>query len=136
MNRTSIRLATTLPVALLLATLVTPAFAATSAPAEKPAAAVVKVEPKKVCMINNQFMDKDQIPVEVEGKTYYGCCAMCKERLAKDAEARKAVDPLSGKSVDKAKAVIGAHSDGTVLYFENEENLAKFAAQSTPHDNN
>ena len=106
----------------LLATLLTVAtvFGQTPAPPLK------KVEAKKVCMINEHFMNHDQIPVEVDGKTYYGCCAMCKERLANDAEKRAAVDPVSGKTVDKAKAVIGAASDGTVAYFESEKNLEKY----------
>lgn len=85
-----------------------------------------RVETKKVCMINNQIFEKDQIPVQVEGRTYYGCCEMCKERLANDAAARTAVDPVSGKTVDKATAVIGARPDGSVLYFESEETLEKF----------
>ena len=46
-----------------------------------------RVETKKVCMVNNQVFEKDQIPVAVDGKTYYGCCEMCKERLAKGAKA-------------------------------------------------
>lgn len=85
-----------------------------------------RVETKKVCMINNQVFEKDQIPVQVNGKTYYGCCEMCKERLAKDAEARTGVDPVTGKKVDKATAVIVAQTDGSVLYFESEETLAKY----------
>lgn len=85
-----------------------------------------RVETKKVCMINNQVFEKDQIPVEVEGRTYYGCCAMCKERLAKDPASRQAVDPVTGKTVDKAKAVIGALPDGSVLYFESEKTFAKY----------
>ena len=89
-------------------------------------AGLKKVETKKVCMINNQVFDKDQIPVEVDGKTYFGCCAMCKERLAKDADSRKAVDPVSMKEVDKATAVIGADAEGMVQYFENEKNLEEY----------
>ena len=89
---------------------------------------VVKVEPIKVCMINDRSMANDQIPVAIEGKTYYGCCAMCKERLEKDKESRYAVDPVSGKKVDKAKAVIGALPGAVVLYFENETNLNKYNA--------
>ncbi|HEX7182505.1 MAG TPA: TRASH domain-containing protein [Thermoanaerobaculia bacterium] len=90
--------------------------------------ALKKVEAKLVCMVNNQFMNKDQIPVQVEGKTYYGCCEMCKERLAKDAAARTGTDPVTGNKVDKAKAVIAAFPDGSVLYFESEETLKKFQA--------
>jgi YHS domain-containing protein len=119
----------------LLAALALLPFAAPAARAEEghdhhaqksAVAGLKKVETKYVCMINNQVFDKEQIAVEVDGKTYYGCCAMCKERLAKDAESRKAVDPVSMKEVDKAKAVIGADAEGNVHYFENEENLKAF----------
>jgi YHS domain-containing protein len=89
-------------------------------------AGIKKVENHLVCMVNNQFMGKDQIPVAVEGKTYYGCCEMCKERLAKDAASRAAVDPVSGNTVDKAKAVIAALPDGSVLYFENEKTMEQY----------
>jgi len=92
--------------------------------AAKPA--LKRVEPKKVCMVNNQLFEKDLIPVAVEGKTYYGCCEMCKERLSKDAASRLAVDPVTGKTVDKAAAVIAALPDGKVLYFESEKTLAEY----------
>lgn len=85
-----------------------------------------RVEAKKVCMVNNQVFEKDQIPVQVGGKTYYGCCEMCKERLAKDADARTGVDPVTGKKVDKATAVIVAQTDGNVLYFESEKTLEQY----------
>jgi len=80
-------------------------------------------------MVNDMDMGKTQIPVVVEGRTYYGCCAMCKERLSKDASVRSAIDPVSGKKVDKAKAVIGKRADGSVVYFENETNLRRYAAK-------
>ncbi len=85
-----------------------------------------QVESKYVCMINNQLFDKEQIPVEVDGKTYYGCCPMCKEKLEKSVQARTATDPVSGATVDKATAIIGAQADGVVHYFESEENLTKY----------
>ena len=84
---------------------------------------------KKVCMVNNQFMGKDQIPVKVEGKTYYGCCEMCKERIAKDPAVRYSTDPVSGARVDKATAVIGALPDGTTIYFESEANLEAYSSK-------
>ena len=90
-----------------------------------------RVEAKKVCMINEQVFEKDQIPVEVDGKTYYGCCEMCKAKLASYDETRVAVDPVSGKKVDKADAVIAADEDGSVFYFENEKNLATFNVKRT-----
>jgi YHS domain-containing protein len=91
---------------------------------------LVQVETKYVCMINNQRFDKEQIAVAVAGKTYYGCCEMCKDKLKNDPKSRMAVDPVSGKKVDKAKAVIGADAAGKVFYFESVQNLKKFKASS------
>ena len=88
------------------------------------------VESKYVCMINNQRFNKVQIPVEVEGRTYYGCCEMCKGRLGGDPKSRVAVDPVSGKEVDKAQAVIGVDADGAAYYFESADNLKRFKAKS------
>jgi len=90
-----------------------------------------RVEPKRVCMVNNTLFDKDQIPVAVQGKTYFGCCEMCKGRLAEDAAIRTSTDPVSGKPVDKAKAVIGAKPDGKVLYFESEKTFAAYQKQKS-----
>lgn len=122
-----------LMLAALLGAAALPAWTAPAEKAEtgKPAAAAVKrVETKTVCMVTDHAMGKPQLPVEVEGRTYYGCCAMCKGRLAKDAEVRSAVDPVTGKKVDKAKAVIAAREDGTVLYFESEKSLAAYQAKA------
>ena len=105
------------------------AFAAFAGDDVKPTGKLTKVEPKTVCMINEHAMGKDQIAVEVDGKTYYGCCDMCKKALATDASKREAVDPVSGKKVDKAMAVIASQEDGRVFYFENDENLAKYNEQ-------
>ena len=111
---------------LLTLVLALSAVAALASDQTKPAGHLTKVDPKTVCMINEQAMGRDQIPVEVEGKTYFGCCDMCKTRLANDPATRVAIDPVSGKQVDKAAAVIAAQEDGRVFYFENEENLAKY----------
>lgn len=80
----------------------------------------------QVCMVNDQFMGKPQIPVQVEGRTYFGCCAMCKEKLEKQPAARTAQDPVTGEPVDKSKAVIVKDGDGKVLYFASEETLRRF----------
>lgn len=85
------------------------------------------VENDKVCMVTNVHFGKKQIPVTHAGKTYYGCCDMCKTTLSKDAKARTAIDPVSGKSVDKAKAVIAAQNDDSVLYFESKKNFEEYA---------
>lgn len=87
------------------------------------------VESKKVCMINNRLFDVDQIPVTVASKTYFGCCPMCKDRLEQDERSRMSTDPVSGKHVDKAVAVIGARPSGEVVYFESRANLEAYAAR-------
>lgn len=103
------------------------ALAAPEEPSNESAAtALVQVEAMYVCMINDQRFSKVQIPVDVGGRTYYGCCEMCKERLRGDESSRTGIDPVSGKKVDKATAVIGATPDGTVYYFETVENLKRF----------
>jgi YHS domain-containing protein len=110
---------------------VTPAAAApaASSPSATSARQLTRVEDvSEVCMVNNRFMGRAQIPVVVEGKTYFGCCEMCKGRLAKDATARFAKDPVSGSDVDKSSAVIAKREDGQVLYFENAQNLERFQA--------
>ncbi|MCA9612534.1 MAG: hypothetical protein KC586_07210 [Myxococcales bacterium] len=95
--------------------------------AEAPASALTRVDdPSLVCMVNDQFMGSPQILVAVEGRQYYGCCAMCERRLRDDATSRLAVDPVTGRQVDKASAVIGRASDGRVHYFESEDSLRRF----------
>jgi YHS domain-containing protein len=127
-----IRVSLALSVLALGTLLSIPALAAREEPSnERAAPALVQVETKYVCMINDQRFSKVQIPVEVEGRTYYGCCEMCKERLGGDESSRTAVDPVSGKKVDKATAVIGATPDGTVFYFETLENMKRYAPAAT-----
>jgi len=83
-----------------------------------------RVKTENVCMVNDEDMGKPQIPIKVNGKTYYGCCAMCAGSLTNDPKTRQSLDPTSGYAVDKAGAVIGAKADGSVLYFENEATFA------------
>ena len=100
------------------------AFARQDAAAKAPS--LERVDAKYVCFVTKHRFDKEQLPVAVEGKTYYGCCGMCKAKLTEDAALRCDVEPVSGAKVDKANAVIGADSKGNVYFFENEGNLKKF----------
>jgi YHS domain-containing protein len=100
---------------------------AAPAPAARPSNGLTVVRERNyVCMVNDQFMGREQIPVTIGEQTYYGCCPMCKDRLASDASLRTAKDPVSGKAVDKASAVIGQAPSGNVLYFESEATLAAY----------
>lgn len=83
-------------------------------------------DPSQVCMVNDQFMGRAQIPVEVEGRTYYGCCPACKEKLEKQPMMRTARDPVTGEEVDKAKAVIVQDASGKVLYFASDDTLKRY----------
>lgn len=79
-----------------------------------------------VCMVNNRVFPSPQIPVEFQGRTYYGCCEGCKQNLMTNREARMAMDPVSGVEVDKALATIGSLPDGRVFYFKSPEAMAAF----------
>lgn len=86
-------------------------------------AEVAKIESSKVCYVNNKFMGIDQIPVEFENKTYYGCCEGCVLKLKTMRETRYAKDPFTGNEVDKAMAfiVLSLTGNNDVLYFESEQ---------------
>ena len=82
-----------------------------------------------VCMVNNAYMGKKQYPVQHEGKQYYGCCQMCVNTIQSNRQVRVALDPLTGKEVDKSLAYIAPEpgsSNNGVLYFESRENYLKY----------
>lgn len=86
----------------------------------------------QVCMINDAFMGKDQIPVPVGNKVYYGCCEGCVEKLTNMEETRYGTDPLTGQKVDKADAFIVLNPQGsTVWYFASKENYLQFNNKQT-----
>ena len=89
-------------------------------------AQIKQVKSSEVCMVNNTVMAKPQIPVEFEGKTYYGCCAGCVSTLKTDRSARYSEDPVSGKEIDKAKAVIVEGVNGSALYFESVDTAQRY----------
>ena len=89
---------------------------------------IVRLPNSQVCMVNNKFMNKDQIVVRIKNKTYYGCCEGCVKTLNENPASRAAIDPLTNKQVDKAIAYITA-KPGTkdeVLYFISEANARKY----------
>ena len=80
-----------------------------------------------VCMVNNAYMGKPQIPVPVNGKTYYGCCEMCVVTLNNNETARIATDPFSGKPIDKTEAyIVLIKKEGNVAYFESKETYLSY----------
>ena len=85
-----------------------------------------RVPAERVCMVQDRVFPTPQIPISLEGRTYYGCCAMCEGQLRRDATIRQAKDPVSGRPVDKASAVIAQTPDGSVLYIESEDTFRRF----------
>lgn len=94
------------------------------------------VRPGEVCMVNDSFMGKPQIPVLFEGKTYYGCCEGCVERIKGDRSVRFSKDPFTGREVDKAKAFITTEPDGVAIYFESRETAERYYASINAKEGN
>ncbi|MCI0421090.1 MAG: hypothetical protein L0387_41050 [Acidobacteria bacterium] len=106
------------PALLMLVVAVTVALAATG-----------NVDKKEyVCMMQDMVLGKAGIPIQFEGKTYYGCCEMCKEKIKNEPQKyTRATDLVSRKPVDKAVSFIYS-VDGTAYYFASDANRKTFAA--------
>lgn len=96
--------------------------------AETDVAGQTPLQSSYVCMVNNKYFGKEQIPVPYEGKTYYGCCKGCVGNLQNNRSVRYSVDPGTGKEVDKATAyiVMQPGDSGEVFYFESEASYKKY----------
>ncbi len=107
----------------VLALLAAVGFAPVQSLAEGP-----QLKTSQVCMMNNKYFGKEQIPVEVGGKTYYGCCEGCKTTLKENSSTRVSNDPYTGEEVDKADAYIVRKPNGSdeVLYFKSAETYESF----------
>jgi YHS domain-containing protein len=93
--------------------------------------AVAVPERTRVCMVQDTVMTVPAVPLARDGKTYYGCCEMCKAKIAADPERyTKARDPVSGAVVDKATASL-LSVDGRVLYFESADTRTRYTRRLT-----
>ena len=104
-------------------------LSATAAGAGTPTPVVTIPDRPKVCMMQDTVMAVPAIPLAHDGKTYYGCCEMCKAKIATEpARYTLARDPVSGAVVDKATAAL-LSVDGRVLYFESEVTRSGYRAR-------
>ena len=79
-----------------------------------------------VCMMQDTVMAGPAIALTHDGKTYYGCCEMCKAKIAADPKRYTlSRDPISGTVVDKATAEL-LSVDGRVLYFESSDTRHRY----------
>ncbi len=84
------------------------------------------VPASRVCMTQDDVYPRDLIPVEVNGETYYGCCPGCAAAIQANPDRFVwAVDPVSGRKVNKARALIYSYR-GKAYYFESRETLETF----------
>lgn len=87
---------------------------------------LMRIVSSNSCMGSNQAQEKAQDYAIVDGKPYYGCTDMCIANLRQNAGFRYSHDPVSGKKVDKATAIVGARKNGQLLYFESEKNFLSY----------
>ena len=97
-------------------------------------AGLTRIDPSHTCMGSNQAKKSPQSFAEVEGKRYYGCSKMCIVSLKESPKFRYSIDPVSGKKVDKAKALVAAKPGGGLIYFESEETFLIFQSQDVNFD--
>ena len=86
---------------------------------------------EKVCMVNDRYMGVSQIPIDVSGITYYGCCENCIEKLQNNLnDVRFGGNPTADTKVDKASAVIVQDKNsGRVFYFASKDEANAFMKQ-------
>lgn len=84
------------------------------------------VRPEQVCMAHDRLHSHPVKVVLPDSRTYYSCSDESTEQLRQHDSVRVAKDPISGVTVDKATALLGASPHKDVFYFENEENLRNF----------
>jgi YHS domain-containing protein len=83
----------------------------------------------RICMIRGDVKDKDTYMIRVAGKAYFGCCQKCLTKLRNNLNnVQYASDPVTGKMVNKADAVIKLNPDNArkVLFFESQETYDRY----------
>lgn len=89
------------------------------------------IDPSHTCMGSNMAQAKPQNYAYIENKRYYGCTSMCIANLKEVPGFRYGLDPVSGKRVDKATALIARQSHGGLLYFEGENTYDEYKKRAS-----
>ena len=113
-----------------LGLLVALAALGTTPTGETPRLAGFLVENRKfVCMMQDSLQVKEGIEHAYGGKKYYLCCEGCVAGFDREPEKfSRAVDPVNGKTVDKAEAPIYGYG-GRAYFFSSNETLVAFAKE-------
>lgn len=83
-----------------------------------------------VCMVSGMVKNKAIKPIEVGGKTYWGCCDNCLMQLKNNIEnVLFAKDPVSGAMICKSGALkrLNPENKKYVLYFESDKNYELYS---------
>ncbi|HYQ57532.1 MAG TPA: TRASH domain-containing protein [Draconibacterium sp.] len=98
----------------------------------------IELAANRICMVGNEIKFRENLPVNIGGKTYWACCNNCEAQLNRNYKnARFATDPYSGTKLSKAEAVIFQNPDdkGKVLFFESKSNYDNYIKQKkVQHD--
>ncbi|MUP39402.1 hypothetical protein [Labilibaculum euxinus] len=82
-----------------------------------------------VCMVRGDIKSKSTLPIQIEDKTYRGCCQKCMDKLERNVNnIRFTIDPITGQSINKADAVIkqDPHDNKRVLFFKSNETYNQY----------
>lgn len=85
-----------------------------------------RVNASEVNMVTNRRLKDGQDTVLIKGKAYHTSGESYVWTMQQNPSIRFAKDPFTGKTIDKADAVIFANASGKVLYFESEESYKGF----------
>ena len=87
-----------------------------------------RVKTDEINMVTNRYTTELQSRVILGGKVYYTLGESYAWTMQQNPSIRFAKDPLTGKTIDKADAIIYIDADGRALYFESEGTYKKFLA--------
>jgi len=85
-----------------------------------------KVDSTAINMVTNRLLRGERRAVRVDGKDYFVPDADYGYNFRLNLSLRYAVDPLTGRRIDKSAALAYADTKGRVFYFESEQNYRDF----------
>jgi len=87
-----------------------------------------RVKISSVNMVTNRFCSDEQKVVKIDGRDFYVPSDGYAFTLSQNPSLRYAVDPFTGKKIEKSGALAYVDSKDRVLYFESQESYGDFIA--------
>ncbi len=101
-------------------------LSATTSELESPALWLRKVDNKAINMVTNRLFRGEQRSLRIDGKDYFIPNEDYVYNFRQNLSLRYAVDPFTGKRVDKSGALAYADYRDRVFYFESEQSYMDF----------